>query len=324
MNTGAVVISGATGFLGGALARTLLAKGRPVVALGRDPAKLATLRALGARTARFELSSAARLDDSAGADAFVHCAALSAPWGRRHAFEAANVAGTANALDMASAAGIRRFVHISTPSVYFRFQDQRDLAEDSRLPTPVNTYAATKGRAEALVRGQANLETVILRPRGIYGAGDTALMPRLLRTAARRPLPLVRDGRAATDLTHVDDVVSAIERALIAPDAAGRTFNISGGEALNLRQVIDQAGLRAGVRVTWRAVPAAVLLGCARALEIMAQVRPGRPEPILTAYGAGLLSFTQTLDIRAAAETLGWRPVVGFEEGLERTFGAVR
>lgn len=318
----AIAITGATGFLGGAICRRLLAEGQPVVALGRDRRKLAALQALGACTVASDLADGPPA--LAGEiKAVVHCAALSSAWGPRAEFQAANVRGTESALSMARTAGAKRFVHISTPSLYFRFRDQPGMTEDEVLPPPVNDYAATKRIAEELVRTEAALDCIILRPRGIYGAGDTALLPRLLRAATAGPLPLVRGGQAETDLTYVDDVVDAVLAALAAPlNLAERVFNISGGEPLPVRRIAEAAGLRAGTTVRWRKVPATALLGTARILEAAAYLQPARPEPRVTAYGAGLFAFTQTLDLTAARRQLAWTPKIRFEEGLSRTFGA--
>lgn len=314
------IVSGATGFLGGVLSRRLLRDGCEVVALGRQKAALERLAQAGARAIHCDLAGG-ELESIGEADVFVHCAALSSPWGTSEAFHAANVTGTERAIAMARASGVRRFVHVSTPSVYFRFSDQIGLREDAHLPEPVNAYAATKRRAEELVLACADLDPAILRPRGIYGAGDTALLPRMLKTARTRALPLMRGGEAATDLTHVDDVVDAIVVAAHARIADRRTFNISGGVALKVRDVIERAGDRAGVRIRWRKLPAPLVLGAARLAEAASSLAPGRPEPLTTAYSVALLAYTQTLDISAARDALGWAPRISFEEGLARTFG---
>lgn len=318
----AIAITGATGFLGGAFCRRLLAEGQPVVAIGRNTEKLAALRALGARTLQADLSLGAP-ELKGTIEALVHCAAFSSAWGRPEEFRAANVTGTSTALALAKAGGARRFVHISTPSLYFRFRDQVRVREDAELPRPVNAYAATKLEAETLVQNERCIDSILLRPRGLYGAGDTALLPRLLRAARAGPLPLIRGGAAETDLTHVDDVVDAVLAALNAPAGLSqRVFNISGGEPLPVKRIAEAAGARAGVAVRWRSIPAPVVFAAARAMEAVAHLTPGRPEPRITAYGAGLFAFTQTLDLNAARTHLGWRPRVSFEEGLTRTFGA--
>lgn len=318
----AIAITGATGFLGGILARRLLTLGQPVIAMGRDREKLAALETLGAKAQHSDLSAGVPAADGLQADALVHCAALSSAWGRAADFRAANIEGTRSAILLARNIGARRFVQISTPSLYFRFRDQPHMREDAALPAPVNAYAATKREAEQLALAASDLDPVILRPRGIYGAGDTALLPRLLRAARSGPLPLVRDGAAETDLTHVDDVADAILAAIAAPlGPVQRIFNISGGEPLAIRTIAEAAATRAGTNIRWRNIPAPLLIAAARAMEAAARLQPQRPEPRITAYSAGLFAFTQTLDLSAARAHLGWTPQISFDEGLARTFG---
>jgi len=315
-----VLVTGATGFLGGALVRRLQALGYDVIAAGRDNAKLAACAAGGATPLALDLSDSRAALPAIACDAVVHCAALSSPWGTDAAFHAANVVGTETALRLARNAGARRFVQISTPSVYFRFRDQLGVREDAALPPPVNAYARTKRKAEELVLAANDLDPVVLRPRGLYGPGDTTLLPRLIAAARKRPLPLMNGGRAATDLTYIDDVADAACAALAVTAPLQRVFNISGGEALNVRVVAERAAEKARCNVRWRAVPAAAVLAYARASEAVCKALPSRPEPTITAYGAALFAFTQTLNIDAARAQLGWKPRVRFDEGLARTF----
>ena len=133
-----VLVTGATGFLGGALSRRLMSQGHHVVALGRSPEKLTKLAAEGAEAVATDLSSSAPPPDIA-CDAAIHSAALSLPWGRDLDFLRTNVFGTKNALQLARRGGAKRFVHISTPSLYFRFHDQIGVCEDIPLPPPVMT-----------------------------------------------------------------------------------------------------------------------------------------------------------------------------------------
>ena len=145
-----VLVTGATGFLGGALLRHLRSRGCDPVALGRDAARCDRLKAAGFTTLRTDLSKPdPQLADRIGRlDAVVHCAALSSPWGRLSAFRAANVEGTRNALDLAARLGARRFVNISSPTVYFELKDRDNVGETAPLPPPINAYARTKAEAE--------------------------------------------------------------------------------------------------------------------------------------------------------------------------------
>ncbi|MFS8047677.1 NAD-dependent epimerase/dehydratase family protein [Rhizobium sp. BR 314] len=319
-----VIVSGATGFLGGRLCTLLRELGHDVVGLGRNTDKGRDLETGGTRFVSVDVTqspSESVLNELGSADIFVHAAGLSSAWGLREAFQQANVAGTRHAMAMARAAGVRRFVFISSPSVTFRFCDQADLHEDAPLPKPVNAYAHSKQIAESDVLAASDLSPIILRPRAIYGPGDVALLPRLIRAAAKGPLPLLRGGRASTNLTHVDDVAQAILCAIEAsPQIAGRIYNIAGDEALPLRLIIESVAAKAGIAVRWQTIPWPLALSAARLAEAIARLQRNRPEPVITAYALGILAFTQTLDISAARREIGFRPQIRFAEGLARTF----
>lgn len=321
-----ILVTGATGFLGSHLVRALIGRGFEVVGTGRNISKAPREPKGALLFIPADLSNASdvrRLEAAAGRlDAVVHAAALSAPWGSREAFQSANVAATRNILDLTRSAGADRFVYISTPSIYFRFQDQFGVRETDPLPRPVNRYAETKRSAEKLVIQRQDLTSFIIRPRGLYGRGDTALLPRLVNAAKRRPLPLLRGGQAVTDLTHVEDAVDATIAAIDARADAAGIYNISGGEPLRLMEVIDLACARSGVKVRWRATPVRAALAAARAMEFACACLRGQPEPPVTAYGAGVLAFSQTLNIEKARRELGWSPRIDFDEGLDLTFGS--
>ncbi|MDX8513698.1 NAD-dependent epimerase/dehydratase family protein [Mesorhizobium captivum] len=319
-----VLVTGASGFLGSHVLARLAASGTLALGLGRDAERCAALEAAGHRIIRHDLARPLdgtldpRLDR---VERIIHCAALSSPFGRLQDFVVANVAATRNLVDFAARQGASRFVHISSPSVCFAFRDQLGLTEDMALPDPVNHYARTKREAEKLVLAAPAVHPVVLRPRGIYGAGDRALLPRLIEAAKRRPLPLFRGGRAAIDLTHVDDVVDAVMVALAAPKVAeGQIFNISGGEVLPVRRIADEACVRAGLKARWRPMPLLPAMLAAGLMETVALRLPGQPEPPITRYGLGLFAYAQSLDLSKAKRVLGWTPKISFEEGLDRTF----
>jgi nucleoside-diphosphate-sugar epimerase len=321
-----ILITGATGFLGGAVVRALLADGVSVVAMGRNKGALTALKDAGARVVAADLAAPFPSDISdacKGVTHIVHAAALSSPWGRPADFDAANVAGTDAVIRLGVGLSIRKLVYISTPSVYFRFADQRRLGEDMALPPPINDYARTKLLGEDLVTAMRDVPSVILRPRAIYGEGDTALLPRLMRVANTRPIPRFIGGDGATDLTHVSDVVAAIRAALDhSSETHAPVFNISGGQEISMPDIIKAVCARSDITPRFRRLPFAPVLAAARALEAMASRLPGRPEPPVTAFALGNLRYAQTLDISKAARDLGWEPKLSFEDGLDLTFGS--
>lgn len=328
-----ILVTGATGGLGRNAVSALLAKGVAVRATGRNLAVGAELAAAGAQFIALDLATASPLAVDAlmeDVDAVWHCAALSSPWGPLADFEAANVRATDYLLGAAGRLGIERFIHISTPAIYFDFQDHWDVKEDYRPAAYVNAYAATKAQAEELVQKAVGLfpamRCVILRPRAIFGPHDQVLIPRLSRVLAERggTLPLARGGRVTLDLTYVDNVVHAMWLATeTATPVSGEAFNISNHEPAQLGEVLRELFERElGRPFAIRSLPYPILAFAARCMEYFAR-RSGR-EPALTAYSAGAISFDMTLDTTRARERLGYRPPVPLAEGLRRTAAWMR
>jgi len=191
------------------------------------------------------------------------------------------------------------------------------------LPVPVNTYAATKRAAEAIIKGFGG-ETFIMRPRGLFGPGDPHLLPRLLRVAARGPLPLLRGGLALLDITHVDVAAHAALAMCEARAAAAGTYNIAHGEPLAVRDLVGRLMFGLGRRLKWRRLPVGPALLGARVLEGLARLDPRGREPIVTAYALGLFAFSHTLDITKAKARLGWSPPISLDQAIDATVLAFR
>ena len=320
------LVTGATGFLGGALARRLNRRGDEVTVTGRNPAALARLECEGMRAVHAELADAAAMRDACrGQEVVFHCGALSSAWDRARNFYLANAAGTRNVIAGCEAGGARRLVHVSTPSIYFRFEGGLNVREDAPLPAkPANEYARTKLLAEAEVdrafgRG---LPVVTIRPRAIFGEGDNAILPRLVSRLQSGHLRVIGDGRNLTDLTYVENVVDALLLCAESPrPTLGRKYNITNGEPLPLWGLVEKLCVALGYEFPRRRVPRPLAMGLAAALEATCRLLPGQPEPLLTRYMVGVLSTSTTLDISAARRDLGYEPRVSVEEGFRRFTG---
>ncbi|MEK0315620.1 NAD-dependent epimerase/dehydratase family protein [Cohnella sp. 56] len=319
------LVTGATGALGRAVARRLAEAGWAVTGVGRNVEAGSRLEASGIAFRRIDIGRQPEeiADACAQQDYVIHCAALSSPWGRYRDFEEANVLGTAHVAAGCLRHGVRRLVHVSTPSVYFDYSDRLLVPETAPLPRrPVNAYAATKLLAEGVVRdaGRRGLDAIILRPRAIFGPEDGALFPRLMRVNERRGIPLVRSGAAMLDLTYADNVVDALVQACLAPaDAAGRTFNISNGEPVRLIDLLRRLFGLLELPLRTREVPLKAALAAGSLMERAYRIAPFLgPEPPFTRYTVALLAYSQTLDIGAARRTLGYAPRVSIDEGLRR------
>lgn len=318
-----VVVTGASGFLGGRLTELLLEQGRDVIALGRNPLALARLSSLGATTHAGDLADRTYLEKAIpGGAALVHCGAFSSPWGRTADFYHSNVLATQVLCSVALEKRVSRLVHISTPSVYVEKASKESIRESDPLPgTMINDYADSKLKAERVVDEyfQLGLGSVILRPQGIFGPRDTAILPRLIRVARKGFVP-VMDETVRIDLTFVDNVVSAILCALSSgPASLGEVFNITNGEPVNQLQTLESLLGRLGYQVGRKHIPVDRAWKIAGILEwIHRSFMPDR-EPLLTRYGVCTLAYTRTLSIEKAKRLLGYSPVIDMEEGLERT-----
>ena len=318
-----ILITGGTGFLGQHLARALLGQGHRVQLLGRDIARVGELIAAGALPVAADLRDrAAVIAACAGVVAVYHVGALSAQWGRRADFFAINVDGTAAVLEGCRSHGVRRLIYVSSPSVVFDGRDHRDLTEDAPYPRHfASVYSLTKKLGEDLVNAAGWCESVIVRPKAIFGPGDRALLPRLIAAARQGRLPQIGAGRNLVDLTYVENVADALVLALDAEAATGKTYMITNDEHVLLWDVIRSVLRRLGIPANLRRVPLAAALVAAGLMECRAALT-GR-EPLLTRYSAAILGRTQTYDISAARRDLGYTPRISVAAGIERTLAAL-
>ena len=327
-----ILVTGATSGLGRNAVHALAQAGQAVRATGRDIVQGAALAQAGIDFVRADLARATDLEIGGlleGVDAVWHCAALSAPWGRATDFKAANVDATQRLALAAARRGVPRFVHVSTPSIYFDYRHHREVPETYRARQLVNHYAASKAQAEKVILDvsakHAATTFVMLRPRGLYGPHDRVVLPRILQVIRERDgrLPLPRGGSARIDLTYVENVVHAMQCATVAKVASGSAFNITNHEPTSLAQVLERL-LRdeLGLRYSVQPMPYALLDAVARTQEAWGRWRDR--EPMLTRYGVGALNFDMTLCRRRAVAELGYTPIHGMAEGIRRTAAWLR
>lgn len=320
-----ILVTGGTGFLGRHLVWRAAAEGVEVVFTGRNATAAAdvmrhapapvSFQALihGEEGAESTLAGAAR-----AVDVIVHCAALSSPWGLHDDFYRANVISTAEVIAAGKACGVQRLVHISTPSIYFGFSDRLGIRENAELPSPANDYVRTKLAAEVLVTQASLPEVAILRPRALFGPWDQTLIPRILRVINKGPMPIMRGGHIKLDLTYIDNAVDAIWLAICKPlPRPVNVYNVSNGEPRELLDLLRTMAREFALPLRTRAIPWRLVELAARSMEAAASIGSGR-EPLITRYSAGVLAFSQTLDISALRQELGWNPTISIDEGIRR------
>lgn len=318
-----VIVTGATGFLGGVLVRELHQAGHVVTGLGRNLLRGEALQANGVRFVASDLrDTASWLPLLAEQDAMVHAAAGLPSWSWLSRSEwaelyASNVAASGAIAQACGRHGLR-LVHISSPSIYnsaiYNATNQlQKIPEDLPVgPHFDSPYAKSKYLAEQQVRLHYPA-AVILRPRGIYGKGDTSIVPRLLLALRSERLPRLTRSEVWTELTHVQNVTYAIRLALDS-HAAG-TFNLTDGEALPLWATLDEMADRLQVKRPQRYISPKLLEGISGLLEVVARLRC-QSAPTLTTSGVRLLSQGLSLDLTRARQELGYRPPISVQQGL--------
>jgi len=313
-----VFVTGASGFVGGAATKHLIAAGHTVSAMSRSEKSDAKIAALGATPVRCDLESIAA-EHLAGADAVVHAAAFVEDWGPRDAWYQGNVVGTGNVLAAAKAAGIRRFVHIGTEAAIVYGQDVHDADETVPLaPQSPYPYCATKAQAEALVRAAnaPGFETIVLRPRFIWGPGDTTLLPTIEAMAASDGWRWIDGGHALTSTTHIDNLTLAIDRALTAGTPGDAYFILDDGN-VTMRAMITGMAASKGLTLPDKSIPGWLASTVASASEFAWRSFNLKGKPPLTRHAAMVMARDCTLiDAKARAE-LGYAPVIDRAAGLE-------
>jgi len=316
------LVTGSTGFLGGALTRRLHGMGWDVTALGRNAAKLRQLESENIRAAQIDLKEKDKLIEACKNQEIVfHCAALPSPWGNYENFYQANVIGTRNVIHACKANNVRRLVHVSTPSLYFEYNSRMNVKENDPLPEPITNYAATKILAEeevdkAFVDG---LPAVTIRPRAIFGPGDTVIFPRLIPHLKSGRLPIIGDGENVVDLTYIENVVDALLLCAESPShTLGKKYNISNGEPIKLWNMIKRICDELGLQFPKRKISYQVAHNFAAALEAVYTLIPTHPEPPLTRASVSLIAHSTTLDISAAKRDLGFTPRVSVDAGYQK------
>jgi nucleoside-diphosphate-sugar epimerase len=313
-----VLVTGASGFLGRAVAAELVAAGHEVRALQRRPSRVTGVTdVLGSVT---DVSLVARAAD--GVDGVVHLAAKVSLAGDPREFHTVNVAGTRLLVDAAERVGVSRFVQVSSPSVAHAGTALSGVGAEPADPEHARgDYARTKAEGEllALARDSASLHVVAVRPHLVWGPGDTQLVERIVDRARRGRLPLLDGGTALIDSTYVDNAASGIVAALHRADTAhGNAYVITNGEPRPVGDLLAGICLAAGVTPPRWSVPAGLARAAGSAIERIWAVRPGSDEPPMTRFLAEQLSTAHWFDQRATRHDLDWAPTVSIEEGLRR------
>src|ERR1700722_13645426 len=261
-------VTGGSGFIGGRLIDRLRADGHSVRALARSDAAASRVADRGAEPVRGDLADVAAIRAGAdGCELAFHAAAKLGDWGSRDEFIAGNVDGTRNVLNACSDAGVKRFVHVGTEAALMAGQPLIDVDERAPLrPDSPALYSATKAMAERIVldaNRPGEFETVVVRPRFVWGRGDTTLLPTMVAMVKAGRFAWVGGGNNRTSISHVDNVVEG----LILGATKGRPGNayfVTDGEDVVFKDFVTELLATQDVAPPNRNVP----VGVAHALAV--------------------------------------------------------
>jgi nucleoside-diphosphate-sugar epimerase len=295
-------VTGASGFVGGAVCRDLVARGHEVVAFGRRPA-VDPAQVGRAEYRAWDLTRGPLPVRAPQVDAVVHSGAAVGDWGPWRGFVAVNVTGTLSVLRTFPEA---RLVHVSTASVYAP-DGPKSMLTESAGPAPRlrDAYGATKAAAERLVSARRP-DAVVLRPHAVYGPGDPTLLPRLLGARTLGVLPCPGTGRQLISLTSVANLVAAVRCGL--ESGASGLFNVADDSPVVLGDLLREVLERLGLPPRVLPVPAPAVDAVARVSEALYTAAGIRPAPRVTRYAVAQLAGEYTLDLTAARTRLGYRP----------------
>ena len=327
-----ILVTGGGGFLGQALCRGLVERGYEVASFSRG--HYPALDAIGVRQIRGDLADRnAVIAAFAGFDAVFHNAAKAGAWGPYDDYHRANVMGTGNVLAACRANGIDRLVYTSTPSVTHRAThpveggtaDSVPYGEGFKAP-----YAATKAIAEKIVLAadDGDLATIALRPRLIWGPGDTQILPRLVERAKAGRLRIVGSGDNKVDCTYIDNAAQAHFDAFdhLAPGSAcaGKAYFISNAEPWPMRELLNALLRAAGAPEVHRHLPFGAAYAAGVVCEGLWRALPLKGEPPMTRFLAEQLATAHWYSMEPARRDFGYVPQVSIEEGLRRLRASVQ
>jgi nucleoside-diphosphate-sugar epimerase len=323
-----VLVTGASGLLGRAVAREIAAQGHSVRTFQRRESRLAGVVAnltdeLGSITNASDVARAV-----AGVDAIVHLAAKVSLAGDPADFERVNVDGTLGLLAEARRAGVGKLVFVSSPSVA---HSGASIVGDDALPAnPAHArgdYARTKARAElvALAADSPELHVVAVRPHLVWGPGDTQLVARVVERARDGRLPLLGHGAALIDTIYIDNAATGIAAALNRVDEVhGNSYVLTNGEPRPVAELLAGICAAAGVDAPGWRVPAALARAAGSLIESVWRIAPGSDEPPMTRFLAEQLSTAHWFDQRRTRADLQWTPSVILDEGFARLAASYR
>ena len=315
-----VLVTGATGFLGKYLIEELLNNDYKVIAQGRKENVLRNIKEkYNVEIIKCSLDEIKNIELKV--DYVIHAAALSTVWGKWEDFYNSNVVGTENVIDFCKNNNVEKLVYVSSPSVYSTKRDRLNIKEeDFDKNNKLNYYIKSKILAENIINNvnTNQLETVIIRPRGLFGIGDTSIIPRLIRVNRKIGIPLFNNGKNIVDITCVENVAIALRLAIESKNAGGNTYNITNGEPKEFKKILEELFEQINEPPKYLKINLNLMYGVSAMIEFIYKLFHIYKEPMITKYNICTLGYSQTLNIEKAKKDLNYIPRMTLSEGIKK------
>lgn len=316
-----ILVTGATGFLGGHVAESLAQAGHQVRALVRPKSDARLLESWGVEVVRGELAPGEPLQRAcAGADVVIHCAAKVGDWGPVEEYRAVNVDATRHLLDAALKAHVARFILVSSLGVY-EARDHFGTDESTPLPARhIDGYTQTKVEAENLALDyyrNRSLPLVIIRPGFIYGPRDKTVMPRILTNLRARLVTYFGSRKKKLNNVYVGNVVEAIERALDPAVPLGEAFNVTDAETVSKQEFFERIADLSGLPRPFATWPMWFARFMCQTFESAGKTFGF--QPVLSMARLKFMGLNLDYSIEKAKRVLGYQGKTSFDEGMQKT-----
>ena len=321
------LITGATGLLGSHIAEQLVAAGESVRVLVRPNSDTSFLDTLGVEKALGDVTDAASLAGAMkGVTTVYHAAAQVGDWGKWAWYLDVTINGTRNMLDAAKAAGVKRFLHVSSISAYGH-PDGEGMVIDETAPLGVNLhkwsyYSRAKVEAEKLAwaaHEAGDVPVTVVKPSWLFGERDRASLPRLIRAIRKKKTKILGEGTNRLNLTYAGNEAEGCILAATMDKALGESYNLSNDGLITQAEYFNKIAAAVGCPPVTKHVPYKVAYTAAFLMEFFGRLFGRKTPPLVTRYSVWLIGRKCFFSAEKARNELNWQPTVGYDEGIERS-----
>ncbi|MBU4376714.1 MAG: NAD-dependent epimerase/dehydratase family protein [Candidatus Omnitrophica bacterium] len=320
-----IFITGATGFIGSHLAERLASKGHKLRCLARETSETEGLSKLNAEIVMTDMNDPAGLKKALeGVDIVYHCAAMVGEWLSKEEAGKINISGTKNLLDASMAAGVKRFVHVSSLAV-LGMRHHYSTPPEAPYTMTGDIYSDTKIESEKIVMDyhrRKGLPIVIVRPGFVFGLRDRRFLPRMLKLLDDNKFAFLGSGNNIMNLVYIDNLIDVLIEAGINEKAIGQKYNVTNKDKVTMRDFVYMISDIRGIKRPNKSIPTPLARLIADSLEFYGRLTKSQTPPFLTKARIKVASLNLDFDISKTMRDLGYDSKITIREGLEKTLNS--